>query len=224
MAFEISRKAIDWREITLLLTWIAYFCFGLVIFLGQKFCSWWMRWCCSWWAPLFHAWSLNKRWLVNGSAITWSDFLLYARHALCAFCGNVSFGDSYPLQLTVLLFTPILYFRFLKELLPAKYAFIICMIMVTSVVQFLGMSYAIHTDTFLSLYGEGFAYSCLIGGLVLLLKGFSSRLTGIGCFSLFAITASIRPNLLIFLHAWVQFIFSVQLFQMHLEKANLLTC
>ncbi|MCX7351827.1 MAG: hypothetical protein NTW22_00895 [Proteobacteria bacterium] len=108
------------------------------------------------------------------------------------------FGDSYPLQLTVLLFPPILYFRFLKELLPAKYAFIICMIMVTSVVQFLGMSYAIHTDTFLSLYGEGFAYSCLIGGLVLLLKGVTSRITGIGCFALFAITASIRPNLLIF--------------------------
>ena len=31
------------------------------------------------------------------------------------------------------------------------------------------------------------------------LRGFSSRLTGIGCFSLFAITASIRPNLLVFL-------------------------
>ena len=197
--FEISRKAIDWREITLLLTLTAYF----LLWFGNFP-----------WTEIFavggydgvvhggHPYSMLEA-LIKGDWLTAlqspeATFYYMPGMRYVRFVEMLVFGDSYPLQLTVLLFTPILYFRFLKELLPAKYAFIICMIMVTSVVQFLGMSYAIHTDTFLSLYGEGFAYSCLIGGLVLLLKGFSSRLTGIGCFSLFAITASIRPNLLIF--------------------------
>jgi hypothetical protein len=197
--FDISRKTIDWREIALLLTWAAYFLIYYKKFLWEDIFSVGGN------DGIIHGgypYAMLED-LVKGDWLTAlqspeATFYYMPGMRYVRFLEMLVFGDSYPLQLTVLLFTPILYFRFLKELLPAKYAFIICIVMFTSILKFMGMSYAIHKNSFLSLYGEGFAYSCLIGGLVLLLKGITSRLTGIGCFSLFAITASIRPNLLIF--------------------------
>ena len=108
------------------------------------------------------------------------------------------FGDAYPLQLTVLLFTPVIYYRFFKELLNPKYAMIICLVMGTGLFRFIGLDFHLHLHSLFILYGEAFSYACLMGGVVILLKGITRRSTGIGCFSLFAIALSIRPNLLFF--------------------------
>ncbi len=108
------------------------------------------------------------------------------------------FGDAYPLQVTLLLFTPVIYYRFFKELLKAKWALIVCFIMAIGMFNPIGLDFHSHINSLAMLYGEGFAYACLMGGLVMLLKGINCRSTGLGCFCLFTIAMCIRPNLLFF--------------------------
>ena len=80
---------------------------------------------------------------------------------------------------------------------------IICLIMEVDIFEllklnFLGLNFALHEQSLLILYGEGFAYSFLTLGLLLLVGGIKSWKVGITCFSLFSIAISIRPNLLVF--------------------------
>lgn len=111
------------------------------------------------------------------------------------------FGDAYPLQVTVLLFTSVIYYRFFKEILNEKWSFFICIITGTGILKYVGLDFHLHIHSLAMLYGEGFAFTCLMGAIVILLKGITSRLAGLSCFGLFAIALSIRPNMLFFVSA-----------------------
>ena len=197
--FSIPRKSIDNKEILLL--------FGWMIFL------WLMFYNCLW-VGIFalggtdgiihggHPYNMLEA-LAKGdlhTAIQSPEAVFYFMPGMryVRFFEMLIFGDTYPLQVTMLLFTPVIYYRFFKGLIKEKLAFIVCLVMVIGILNFIGLDFYLHINCLAMLYGEGFAYACLMGGLALLLKGINYRSTGLGCFSLFTIAMSIRPNLLFF--------------------------
>ncbi len=217
--FDISRKSLDWREILILLSWNAYFLICFKQFLWEEIFA------CGGCDGIVHGGHpyVMLEALARGdwlTAIKSPEAIFYYMPGMryIRFLEMLIFGDAYPLQLTVLLFTPVLYYRFFKELLPPKYALIICVLMGTSILKFLGIDFHIHLHSFFALYGEGFAYSCLTGGLLLLLRGISSRGMGIGCFSLFAIALSIRPNLGMFIGCLILIYFFLSTFSSEDKK------
>lgn len=196
----LSLRALDWREILLLSVWTGLFLFQYKDIIGRGILA-----------------GAGADGIIHGGypyimlenlalgdwlkALEASEPIFYFMPGMryIRFIEMLIFGDSYTFQLTLLFFTPVIYYRLFKALLTAKASLILSSLMFVKALSFIGLSYKLYLVRFLKLYGENVSYACLIGALVLLIKEISSRWQGFWAFFLLAVAASIRPNLLVFI-------------------------
>lgn len=202
--FELPIKQIDTKEILLLLGWITFLWFMFYDYL---------------WVGIFALGGTDG--IVHGgapynmleaaakgdwyTAIQSTEPVFYYMPGMryIRFFETLIFGDAYPLQVTLLIFTPVIYYRFFKELISENWALVFCLVMIIGVLNFMGLDFYMHVNSLAMLYGEGFAFACLMGALVILLQGIKKRTSGLICFGLFTISLSIRPNMLFFVSVLV---------------------
>lgn len=196
---RFSKKLLDNFEITILISWVVYLFFrfygkiftGIVAIGGSD--------------GIVHGgmpYSMLE-FLSKGSwlqALKSPEDIFYFMPGMryVRFFEMLIFGDFYVVQIAMLVFTPVIYYRFLKILLNKKYAFAVCLVMLLGVFNFLGFSFRFHAHYFLMLYGEGFAYSCFLLAVLILFKNKPCNYETFVSFFILFVCVSIRPNLCVF--------------------------
>jgi len=108
------------------------------------------------------------------------------------------FGNAYILQVTLLIFVPLILYRFFSIFLFRIAATCLVLLTFSYMLNGMGLSIKLYVKSLLDLYGEGFAYALLFIGLTLLAKSIQKVAWGFVAFFLLAISLSIRPNLAVF--------------------------
>jgi hypothetical protein len=108
------------------------------------------------------------------------------------------FGDAYILQVCLIIFVPLIFYRFFSAFLIKGVSITLVSIMFFHLLNEIGLSFKLYTKSLLDLYGEGLAFALLFISLTLLVKSIRNVGWGIVAFSLLSITLAIRPNLAIF--------------------------
>ncbi len=108
------------------------------------------------------------------------------------------FGNAYILQMTLLFFLPLIFYRFFCVFLSRVVAISLTLLMFVSLLNGLGLSIKFYVNSLLDLYGEGFGYALLFISLTILAKSIQKVSWGFVAFFLLAISMSIRPNLGVF--------------------------
>lgn len=114
------------------------------------------------------------------------------------FAEMLLFGDAYILQVCLLIFVPVIFYRFFSVFLSRVASFLLTVMSFASLLNGMGLSLKMYTKSMTSLYGEGFAYALLFISLTLLAKSIQKVGWGMVAFFLLAISISIRPNLAVF--------------------------
>jgi hypothetical protein len=109
------------------------------------------------------------------------------------------FGDAYILRISLLVFMPVIFYRFFRLFLGEITSFALSfLVMIQNFLDHIGLSLKLYRASSLKLYGEGISYGLLFIGLVLLLKSPLLKIRkGLLIFFLMGIAISIRPNLLV---------------------------
>jgi len=108
------------------------------------------------------------------------------------------FGNAYILQLTLLIFVPLILYRFFSVFLSRVAAVSLALVAFSYLFNGIGLSIKLYVKSLLDLYGEGFGYALLFIALTLLAKSIQKVGWGVVVFFLLAISISIRPNLGVF--------------------------
>jgi hypothetical protein len=108
------------------------------------------------------------------------------------------FGDAYILQICLLIFVPVILYRFFSVFLSRVVAVSLTLLTFAYLLNGIGLSLKLYIKSMVSLYGEGFAYALLFIALTMLAKSIHKIGWGVVAFFLFSISVSIRPNLAVF--------------------------
>lgn len=108
------------------------------------------------------------------------------------------FGDAYILQVCLLIFAPVIFYRFFTVFLCRAAALTLTLLAFAYLFNGIGLSFKLYVKTLLDLYGEGFAYALLLIAVTMLAKSIQKTGWGAVAFFLLAISISIRPNLVVF--------------------------
>ncbi|MBM3469068.1 MAG: hypothetical protein FJX71_06535 [Alphaproteobacteria bacterium] len=108
------------------------------------------------------------------------------------------FGNAYIFQACLLLFVPIIFYRFFSFFLRQSVGISLTLITFFYLLDGCGLSQKLYQKSFINLYGEGVAYAFLFISLTLLSKSINKIGWGFIAFFLLSISISIRPNLLVF--------------------------
>lgn len=108
------------------------------------------------------------------------------------------FGNAYILQMTLLIFVPLILYRFFTVFLSRIVAIFLTLLSFSYMLNGVGLSIKLYVNSLLDLYGEGVAYALFFISLTLLAKRIQKVGWGFIAFFLFAICLSIRPNLAVF--------------------------
>lgn len=108
------------------------------------------------------------------------------------------FGDAYVLQTCLLIFVPIIFYRFFTVFLSRNVSILLTLLTFASLFNGIGLSQKLYINSLLDLYGEGFSYALLFIALTLLVRLIRNVGWGIAAFFLLSISISIRPNLAVF--------------------------
>jgi hypothetical protein len=114
------------------------------------------------------------------------------------FMESLLFGNAYILQVTLLIFVPLILYRFFSIFLSRIAAICLVLLTFSYMLNGMGLSIKLYVKSLLDLYGEGFAYSLLFISLTILAKSIQKVGWGLVAFFLLAISLSIRPNLAVF--------------------------
>lgn len=149
----------------------------------------------------FPYWMLEK-WVSGDwqAALTSPERIFYFMPGMryIRFIEMLLFGDAYILQVCLVIFIPLIFYRFFCVFLIRKVSIVIVSVMFFYLLNGIGLSYKFYLKSLLELYGEGFAYALLFISLTLLSKSIKQVGRGIFAFFLFSICLSIRPNMGIF--------------------------
>jgi hypothetical protein len=150
-----------------------------------------------------YAYQMLEKWAAGD----WSGALMSPEHVFyympgmryVRFAEMLLFGDSYILQVCLLLFVPVILYRFFSVFLTQNLSFALCVLSFAHMFDGIGLSAKLYSNSLMNLYGEGFAYALLFIAITLLAKSIQKIEGGIFAFFLLAICLSIRPNLGIFI-------------------------
>lgn len=109
------------------------------------------------------------------------------------------FGDAYIFQVCLIIFAPIIFYRFFCAFLTQQTALILSFLAFAHLFNGIGLSYKLYLNSMINLYGEGISYALLFISLTLLAKTIYKTGWGFLAFFLSAISISIRPNLAVFM-------------------------
>lgn len=156
---------------------------------------------------MLEAWA-EKNWLL---AIQSPEPVFYFMPGLryLRFLELLVVGDSHTLYFSLVCFLPVIYWRFLSSFLQEKKALILTILMYFCALNFIGISFKVHVRAMTYMYGEGISYALLTLGLFLLSQKIKTASNGLIVSFLFAISITLRPNLLPFVGVvWVFYIFT----------------
>ena len=108
------------------------------------------------------------------------------------------FGDAYILQVCLLIFVPVIFYRLFSVFLCRAVALTLTLLAFSYLFNGIGLSFKLYIKALLDLYGEGFAYALLLIAVTMLAKSVQKTGWGTVAFFLLAISISIRPNLVVF--------------------------
>lgn len=115
------------------------------------------------------------------------------------FLEMLMFGDAYILQVCLIIFVPVIFYRFFSVFLTRYTALILSLLAFAQMFNGIGLSFKLYLNSMINLYGEGIAFALLFITLTLLAKSIHKTGWGVLAFFLSAISISIRPNLAIFM-------------------------
>lgn len=115
------------------------------------------------------------------------------------FAEMLLFGDAYIFQVCLILFVPVIFYRFFSVFLSRFLSTFLVFLSFFYFLDGMGLSLKMYIRSMLNLYGEGVAYALLLIALTMLAKSIQKVGWGAVAFFLMSISLSIRPNLAIFM-------------------------
>ena len=150
-----------------------------------------------------HPYEMLEKWVVGdwGSALISPERVFYFMPGMryIRFVEMLLFGDAYIFQVCLIIFVPVIFYRFFCVFLTRYTALILSLLAFAQMFNGIGLSSKLYLNSMTNLYGEGVAFALLLITLTLLAKSIHKIGWGMLAFFLSAISISIRPNLAIFM-------------------------